>query len=100
LQSAAEIACRDMGFVTGSLQDEVPTAKVLPPWLSGIRCAGPEAEVGACRRSIFGDTASCGATQRLFCLSTRVLLPPLPNEQASSRPVQCFDAFKILERLC
>ena len=88
LQSAAEIACRDMGFVTGSLQDEVPTAKVLPPWLSGIRCAGPEAEIGACRRSIFGDTASCGATQRLFCLSTRALLPPLLNQQVDSRPVR------------
>lgn len=79
LQNTAEVACRDIGFVTGFLQDEVPTAEVLPPWLSGISCAGQEAEVGACRRSVFGDTSSCGSIQRLFCFSTRALLPLMPG---------------------
>ena len=74
-QTTAEIACQDIGFVTGSLEDESPSAEVLPPWLSGIRCTGLEAEVGACRRSIFGDTSSCDAIQRLFCLSTRACIP-------------------------
>ena len=97
LQSTAKIACRDMGFVTGFLHDEVPTAEVLPPWLSGIRCDGPEDELGACRLSIFGDTSSCGAIQRLFCLSNRVLLPLLPFEQVASRLFQCFDALSIGE---
>ena len=82
LQSTAGTACRDMGFETGVLRDEVPTAEVLPPWLSGIRCAGPEAEVGACRRSVFGDTSSCGAIQRLSCVSTRALFP-LPKDCAA-----------------
>ena len=83
-----------MGFVTGFFQDELLSGEVLPPWLSGIRCAGPEPEVGACRRSIFGDTSFCGPTQRLFCFSSRVVLRheaalPLPvlTVCASSSPV-------------
>ena len=81
-----------MGFVTGFFGDEVLNDEVLPPWLSGIRCAGPEPEVGACRRSTFGDTSSCGTTQRLFCLSSRAVLrsdaaltsPILPMPASSS----------------
>lgn len=61
--------------MTGFFQHEASTASIAPPWLSGIRCTGSEADVGACRRSSFGDTRSCMATQRLFCLSSRVLLP-------------------------
>eukprot|EP00892_Ulva_mutabilis_P007291 jgi/Ulvmu1/4934/UM204_0006.1 len=71
LESTAEIACRDMGFVTGFFEAADQSPALLPPWLSGIRCAGPEASVGACRRSGFGDTSTCGAVQRLFCLSSR-----------------------------
>ena len=97
LQRTAETACRGMGFMTGFFQDEVPTAEVLPPWLSGLRCAGTEAEVTACRTSIFGDTSTCGAIQRLFCLSTRALFPLLPNEHAASRPFQFLDAFKAVD---
>eukprot|EP00892_Ulva_mutabilis_P007289 jgi/Ulvmu1/4932/UM204_0003.1 len=60
-----------MGFATGFFESADQSAALLPPWLSGIRCAGPEAEVGACRRSGFGETSTYGATQRLFCLSSR-----------------------------
>lgn len=84
MQSTAETACRGMGFMSGFFGDEAVAAEVLPPWLSGIRCVGTEAEVSDCPTSVFGDTFSCGATQRLFCLSSRVILL---NEAALTWPV-------------
>lgn len=59
-----------MGFTTGFFQNADSSPTITPPWLSGIRCAGPEASVGACRRSDFGETSTCGPIQRLFCLSS------------------------------
>ena len=82
LQSTAEIACRDMGFVGGFLQPVDPSAPVLPPWLSGIRCAGPEANVAACPRSGFGETVTCGPEQRLFWFG--VLAPASAVARAAS----------------
>ena len=61
-----------MGFVTGYFLDDRSTGASLPPWLSGVRCSVQEADIGACRRSTFGDTSSCGATQRMFCLPSRM----------------------------
>ena len=63
-----------MGFTTGFLRSTNPSPSVPPPWLSGIRCAGPEDSLGACRRSDFGEVSTCGAIQRLFCYSNG---PPL-----------------------
>lgn len=84
VQSTAEIACRDMGFISGVLEDADMSAPLRPPWLSGIRCAGPEAEVTACPRSPFGDTAACRSVQRLFCISSRMLPIYLPCVQRQS----------------
>ena len=74
MQATAQVACRDMGFETGFFRDEVLADEVVPPWLSGIRCAEAERELSSCPRSVFGDTSSCGSTQRLFCLTSRVSL--------------------------
>ena len=74
VQNTATIACRDMGFVTGTFRDADVSTPLRPPWLSGIRCAGPEANLTACPRSMFGNTTSCGAVQRLFCITNRTFL--------------------------
>lgn len=93
VQSTAQIACRNMGFGTGVLQDTAMSATLLPPWLSGIRCAGPEADITACPRSSFGDTASCRDVQRLFCI-TNGMLPSITSCPAfvvgqGGRPSYC-----------
>eukprot|EP00892_Ulva_mutabilis_P004525 jgi/Ulvmu1/2444/UM135_0004.1 len=60
-----------MGFISGFFQNADPAATMLPPWLSGITCAGPEADLSMCRRSSFGETSTCGFFQLLFCISNR-----------------------------
>lgn len=67
---------QDLGFASGFFVDESPSFELRPPWLSGIRCSGAEADVVACRRSALGDTASCGTTQRLFSFSSRTAATP------------------------
>ena len=87
IQSTAKTACQEMGFGSGFFGDEVLGVELLPPWLSGIRCAGPEPGVGACRRSSFGNTSPCGTTLRLFCFSSRVALPHESSAAASVLPI-------------
>lgn len=79
VQITPKTACRDMGFVSGFFMDvnvflkdvDASVPLLLPPWLSGIRCAGTEDSLGDCTRSGFGETASCGGfIQRLFCFSS------------------------------
>ena len=72
MQITAEIACRSLGFVTGILQNAKMAAPLRPSWLSDVHCAGPEEEIAACARSVYGDTASCGDIQRLFCITDRM----------------------------
>lgn len=70
-QSTPEIACRNMGFESGFFDEAAKTEALLPPWLSGIQCSGAEEDLAACSRANFGNVSSCGAIQRLFCLTDR-----------------------------
>ena len=68
-----------MGFTAGVLLDAERAASVLPPWLSGIRCSGTEAAVGACQRSEYGEASTCGEIQRLHCSSGKNLILTCPT---------------------
>lgn len=68
MQGAAEVACRELGFATGSFQLAVGAeAEVSPPWLASVRCNGSEATIADCELSAFGDTWTCGLPLRLYC---------------------------------
>lgn len=72
VQDNAVVLCRQLGFEDG-LQFTIaePTlaagATLAPPWLGGFRCDGTEDSVLGCRLPGFGNTATCGNPQRLFC---------------------------------
>lgn len=82
MQSTAAIACRELGFGTGSFRGIQDDAVVSPPWLSSVQCVGFESEFGDCDRSVFGDTSTCGPSLRLFC----------SNDGAASRSLEAFAA--------
>ena len=71
VQSVASIACRELGFDRGVFQnvDSVPADAPLPPaWLGRIPCVGIEPTLVDCGLE-YGNTASCGLTQRILCSS-------------------------------
>lgn len=68
-QSAASIACRELGFEKGRFQNlRVGTAEItlLPAWLGAVPCVGVEASITDCGLE-YGSTAGCGAPQQLAC---------------------------------
>lgn len=65
------VACRQLGFEAGEFRgvQRLPAGVALrPPWLPDLPCAtGTESSVEDCGQLDFGDTFSCGLTQRLLC---------------------------------
>lgn len=72
-QSVAALACRDLGFKDGVFADvtSIPAnVTLLPAWLGAVPCVGSEATLADCDPLDFGNTWTCGLTQRLACSST------------------------------
>lgn len=70
VQSAAAVACRQLGFDDGIFQSvsSVPAnVTLLPAWAARIRCVGTEASITECEPLNYGDTETCGLTRRLVC---------------------------------
>ena len=72
MQSAAALACRELGFEDGVFADvtSVPAnVTLLPAWLGAVPCVGNEATLADCGPLEYGNTEMCGQTQRLVCSS-------------------------------
>lgn len=74
------VACRQLGFDAGEFRSlgkgVSPSPELLyifddvtlsPSWLADLPCEGTEATLLDCGSLAFGDTASCGFSQRLVC---------------------------------
>jgi len=72
------VACRQLGFEGGEFRglgrmvtyqvENIYNGTLRPTWLADLPCAtGTEATLQECGDLAFGDTASCGLTQRLVC---------------------------------
>ena len=73
MQSAAAIACRQLGFDDGvfrSVSSVPANVTLLPAWVARIRCVGVEASITECEQLNYGDTETCGQTQRLVCATS------------------------------
>lgn len=76
MQSAAGVACRELGYMTGFVEFQgKKAADVSPPWLDVLHCDGTEASVRECETSAYGDTWRCGTKKddgkyaMLYCSS-------------------------------
>lgn len=70
LQEAAEVACRQLGFQAGVFREVegVPDGTPLrPPWLGRIPCTSAVGTISECGPLDFGETGTCGLSQRLAC---------------------------------
>ena len=70
MQSAAGVACRQLGFDGGAFGDarSVPAnGTLLPAWVGRIQCNGSEPAITECEPLNYGDTETCGGIQSLTC---------------------------------
>ena len=72
MQTAAVVACRQLGFgfLDGAFRgiESVPAnVTLLPSWLGRLPCTRLVATVEDCGEFEFGDTGTCGLMQRLVC---------------------------------
>ena len=74
LQTAAVVACRQLGFQGGAGQVVVPgettaspppNGTLLPPWLGDLSCSEVVNTVQECRTLSFGETGDCNVQRRL-----------------------------------
>ena len=74
MQTAAVVACRQLGFQGGASQFVVPgestaapppNGTLLPPWLGNLSCSEVVNTVQECGALAFGETGECNVQRRL-----------------------------------
>ena len=74
LQTAAVVACRQLGFQDGAGQLVIPgettaapppNGTLLPPWLGDLSCQEVVNTVQECGTLAFGETGDCNVQRRL-----------------------------------